>query len=43
MDKISSGVYKILSGAGTCGRALNLRGVVHGALQNEGLGHLERT
>nr|WP_314521261.1 hypothetical protein [uncultured Campylobacter sp.] len=34
MDKISSGVYKILSGAGARGRALNLRSVVHGAVQN---------
>ncbi|WP_297964540.1 hypothetical protein [uncultured Campylobacter sp.] len=40
MDKILSGAGKIngadkiSSVAGTCGRALNLRGVVHGAVQN---------
>ncbi|WP_298830647.1 hypothetical protein [uncultured Campylobacter sp.] len=49
MDKILNGVGKftgadkISSAAAACGRALNLRGIVHGAVQNEGLDHLERT
>jgi len=49
LDKILNGVGKIngadkiSSVAGACGSALNLRGVVHGAVQNEDLGRFNRT